>query len=146
MDRIQLQGAAMTNTGRQAAGAADADLADDDAALIARSLHAPECFGVLFDRHAPAIGRYIARRLGPDAADDLVAETFLAAFRRRDHYDLTQGDARPWLYGIATRLIGRYRRQEVRFFRAIARTGVDPAAEEGRVGRRVGRGGGLVVQ
>ena len=66
----------MTNTGRHAAGA-DADLdAGDDAALIARSLHAPECFGVLFDRHAPAIGRYIARRLGPDAADDLVAETF----------------------------------------------------------------------
>jgi hypothetical protein len=57
-----------------------------------------------------------------------VAETFLAAFRRRDHYDLTHSDARPWLYGIATRLIGRHRRQEVRFFRAIARTGVDPAA------------------
>src|SRR6185437_3028752 len=58
MDRIQLQGAAMTNTGRQAADAADADLdAGDDASLIARSLHAPECFGVLFDRHAPAIGR-----------------------------------------------------------------------------------------
>ena len=55
----------MTNTGRQAANAANADLdAGDDAALIARSLHAPECFGVLFDRHAPAIGRYIARRLG----------------------------------------------------------------------------------
>ena len=77
MDRIQLQGAEMTNTGRQAANAANADLdAGDDAALIARSLHAPECFGVLFDRHAPAIGRYIARRLGPDAADDLVGMRF----------------------------------------------------------------------
>jgi RNA polymerase sigma factor (sigma-70 family) len=120
----------MTDTGRQAAGTADAGLGvSDDAALIARSLHAPECFGVLFDRHAPAIGRYIARRLGPDVADDLVAETFLVAFRKRGHYDLAHGDARPWLYGIATRLIGRHRRQEVRFFRAIARTGVDPAAD-----------------
>ena len=120
----------MRDTARQAADPADAGPdAGDDAALIARSLHAPECFGVLFDRHAPAIGRYIARRLGPDAADDLVAETFLVAFRRRDHYDLAHGDARPWLYGIATRLIGRHRREEVRFFRAIARTGVDPAAE-----------------
>ena len=44
----------------------------DDAALIARSLHVPECFRVLFDRHAPAIGRYIARRRGLNAADDLV--------------------------------------------------------------------------
>src|SRR5215470_7863206 len=44
-------------------------------------------------------------------------------------YDAAQADARPWLYGIATRLIGRHRRDEVRFFRAITRTGVDPAAE-----------------
>jgi hypothetical protein len=66
MDRIQLQEAEMTNAGRQAADAADADLdAGDDAALIARSLHAPECFGVLFDRHAPAIGRYIAGGWAP---------------------------------------------------------------------------------
>ncbi len=118
----------MSDTARQAAGHADAD-ADDDATLIARSLHAPECFGALFDRHAPAISRYIARRLGPDAADDLVAETFLVAFARRGRYDAARADARPWLYGIATRLIGRRRRDEVRFFCAIARTGVDPAAE-----------------
>jgi RNA polymerase sigma-70 factor (ECF subfamily) len=44
---------------------------------VTRSLRAPECFGALFDRHTPAISRYIARRLGPNAADDLVAETFL---------------------------------------------------------------------
>lgn len=114
------QAAGPTGTGREAG---------DDATLIARSLAAPECFGVLFDRHAPAIHRYIARRLGPDAADDLVAETFLVAFRRRGHYDPIHTDARPWLYGIATRLIGRHRRGEVRFFRAIAATGIDPAAE-----------------
>ena len=119
----------MTDTAPRAGyGAAGPD-ASDDAALIMRSLRAPECFGALFDRHAPAISRYIARRLGPDAVDDLVAETFLAAFRKRSRYDGAQADARPWLYGIATRLIGRHRRDEVRFFRAIARTGVDPAAE-----------------
>jgi RNA polymerase sigma-70 factor (ECF subfamily) len=103
--------------------------ADCDAALIAQSLRDPERFGALFDRHAPAIFRYAARRLGPEAADDVVAETFLAAFRQRQHYDHGRGDARPWLYGIATNLIGRHRRDEVRFFRAIARTGLDPAAE-----------------
>ena len=120
----------MGDPARQAAGHAEAGPdVGDDATLIARSLQAPECFGVLFDRHAPAISRYAARRLGPDAADDLVAETFLAAFRRRGRYDGAQADARPWLYGIATRLIGQHRRDEVRFLRAIARTGVDPAAE-----------------
>ncbi|HEV2372438.1 MAG TPA: RNA polymerase sigma factor [Streptosporangiaceae bacterium] len=101
---------------------------DGDATLIARSIRAPECFGALFDRHAPAISRYITRRLGPDAAADLVAETFLVAFHRRHRFDRTHTDARPWLYGIATRLIGRHRRDEVRLLRTIARTGVDPAA------------------
>jgi len=101
----------------------------DDAGLIAESCRAPERFGVVFDRHAAAIHGYIARRLGRDAADDLVAETFLVAFRRRGGYDPDQPSARPWLYGIATRLVSRRRRDEVRFFRAIARTGVDPAAD-----------------
>jgi RNA polymerase sigma factor (sigma-70 family) len=100
-----------------------------DAALIARSIGTPDCFAGLFDRHAPAIYRYVARRLGPDAADDLVAEAFLVAFERRGRYDSAQADARPWLYGIATNLISRHRRDEIRFFRAIARTGVSPAAE-----------------
>ena len=86
-------------------------------------------FGAVFDRHATAIHGYIARRLGRDAADDLVAETFLVAFRQRGRYDPGQASARPWLYGIATRLISRRRRDEVRFFRAIARTGIDPAAD-----------------
>jgi RNA polymerase sigma-70 factor, ECF subfamily len=101
----------------------------DDAGLIAESCRVPERFGVVFDRHAAAIHGYIARRLGRDAADDLVAETFLVAFRQRGGYDPDQPSARPWLYGIATRLVSRRRRDEVRFFRAIARTGVDPAAD-----------------
>lgn len=101
----------------------------DDAGLIAESCLAPEIFGVVFDRHAAAIHGYIARRLGRDAADDLVAETFLVAFRQRGGYDPAQPSARPWLYGIATRLVSRRRRNEVRFFRAIARTGIDPAAD-----------------
>ena len=111
----------------------------DDAAVIARSLRSPECFGGIFDRHAPAIYRYIARRLGPDTADDLLAETFLVAFRRRGRYDGAHPDARPWLYGIATRLVSRHRRDETRFFRAIARTGIDPVSEavEGQIVDRV---------
>lgn len=74
----------------------------DDAGLIAESCRVPERFGAVFDRHATAIHGYIARRLGRDAADDLVAETFLVAFRQRASYEPDQPSARPWLYGIAT--------------------------------------------
>jgi hypothetical protein len=56
----------------------------DDAKLIAESGQVPERFGPVFDRHAAAIHGYISRRLGRDAADDLVAETFLVAFCRPD--------------------------------------------------------------
>ena len=80
----------------------------DDGRLIAESWRVPECFGVVFDRHAAAIHGYIARRLGRDAADDLVGETFLVAFARRSGYDPDQPSARPWLYGIATRLVSRH--------------------------------------
>lgn len=101
----------------------------DDATVISQSRHEPEAFAALYDRHAAAIYRYVARRLGTAAADDIVAECFLAAFRRRDSYDLRQGDARPWLYGIAANVIGKHRRAELRLLRALARTGTDPVAE-----------------
>ena len=101
----------------------------DDAAVIERSRREPEVFAEVFRRHAPEIKRYVTRRLGPDAAEDVVAETFLTAFRQRERYDLTCPSARPWLYGIATHRIGRHQRTEIRRLRALERTGVDPAAE-----------------
>src|SRR5579859_5596918 len=88
-----------------------------DAAVIRRSRAEPELFAVLFDRHAPFIHRYVNRRVGHEAADDLVAETFLAAFTKRGQYDPGYPDARPWLYGFATNLIGQHRREEVRQYR-----------------------------
>jgi len=91
--------------------------ASDDARIIECSWREPEQFAVLFDRHAPRIHRYVARRIGREAADDLVAETFLAAFGQRRRYDLRYADAAPWLYGIATNLIGQHRRDEARQFR-----------------------------
>ena len=95
----------------------DRRLLADDAAVIERSWHDPEQFAALFDRHAPRIHRYVARRAGAEVADDLVAETFLAAFAKRLRYDLGYRDAGPWLYGIATNLVGQHRREEIRQFR-----------------------------
>jgi len=90
-----------------------------DAALIAGSLVRPEEFAALFDRHSAMVYRYVARRLGAQVAEDIVGETFLVAFRRRQRYDTAFVDARPWLLGIATKLISRHRRAEAARYRAI---------------------------
>jgi RNA polymerase sigma factor (sigma-70 family) len=98
-----------------------------DAAIIERSVSDPEAFAILYDRHASTLHRYVARRLGEGAADDIVADTFLSAFRKRAHFDPSASpDARPWLYGMAANLIGKHTRSEVRMLRAYARTGADP--------------------
>ncbi|MFJ9627599.1 RNA polymerase sigma factor [Streptomyces sp. NPDC101175] len=105
------------------------DSALPDAVLVAASLDEPERFAVLFDRHAPTIHQYVARRLGRDTADDITAETFLTAFRIRARYDSGRAGVRPWLHGIAAKLISRHRREEVRALKLLARTGHDPVAE-----------------
>jgi RNA polymerase sigma factor (sigma-70 family) len=103
------------------------DSAVMDSAVIQASATEPEAFGQIFDRHAAAIHRYLARRAGGSLADDLTAETFLIAFRSRAKYDEAQLDARPWLYGIAANLLRGHQRAEIRQYRALARTGADPA-------------------
>jgi RNA polymerase sigma-70 factor (ECF subfamily) len=102
----------------------------DDSQVVDRSRTDPEAFAELFQRHAGEIGRYVARRIGLGAAEDIVAETFLVAFRRRESYDRGRTDARPWLYGIATNVMRRHRRDEVRALRALERTGIDPVLAE----------------
>jgi RNA polymerase sigma-70 factor (ECF subfamily) len=86
-------------------------------------------FATLYDRHAPGLFGYCARRVGPDVAEDVVANTFLTAYEHRRRYDEARGDPLPWLYGIATNLLRRHRRDEVRSYRLLARTGVDPISE-----------------
>jgi RNA polymerase sigma-70 factor (ECF subfamily) len=102
----------------------------DDATVIAASRAEPDRFASLFDRHAPHIHRYLARRVGRQAADDLVAETFLVAFGKRAGYDPRFRDARPWLYGIATNLVGQHRREEVRQFRLRQAAGPAPVQND----------------
>lgn len=100
-----------------------------DAAVIERSLREPEAFAAVFHRYYAPIHGFAAQRLGPALADDVAAETFLIAFDRRERYDLSRADARPWLYGIASNLIARHHRAEVRQYRALARTATGEVAE-----------------
>src|SRR5437867_2774547 len=80
-----------------------------DATTIQRSWGEPDAFAVLFNRYADDIHRYAARRLGTEVADDLMAETFVIAFQQRRRYDVSRPQARPWLYGIVTNLVGQHR-------------------------------------
>ncbi|MER7134261.1 RNA polymerase sigma factor [Streptosporangium saharense] len=106
---------------------------------VPHSLDEAEGFGAVFDAHFAEIHRYVAQRLGDDVAEDIVAETFLTAFRKRSRYDPSRAGVRAWLYGIATNLVGRQRRVEVRTLRALGRHGPDPDApgHEERVAARV---------
>lgn len=101
-----------------------------DSMIIQRSLHDSELFAVLYDRYAAQLYRYAYRRVGPEAVEDVVADTFLAAFQRRSRYDPDRPDARPWLFGIVTKEISRRRRSEEARYRALARA-YDGAAADG---------------
>jgi RNA polymerase sigma factor (sigma-70 family) len=92
-----------------------------DADVIAAACVDAARFGVIFDRHATRVRRYLVRRLGPDEADGMLGDVFLVAFERRASYDTTRPSAAPWLYGIATNLVARHRRGEFRRLRATAR-------------------------
>jgi len=112
---------------------------ESDATIIEASHGDPERFASIFDRYFSEMHRYLARRVGGEAADDLAAEVFLAAFSQRHRYDAARECARPWLYGIATNLVGAHRRQEARYLRALARADGQPRwqGEEERAADRI---------
>ena len=106
------------------------DTRASDADLIVQSQKEPGLFTAVFDRHSAEILRYVYARLGPDLAEDVTAETFLAAFQSRGRYDGAWSDARPWLYGIAMRQISRHRRAEARRLRLLRSAPADGPAED----------------
>jgi RNA polymerase sigma-70 factor (ECF subfamily) len=92
-----------------------------DAEVIGRSLDEPEAFGLVYDRHAATMLRFLGRRAGAEVAEGLVGELFRIAFERRKTFDATRASALPWLYGIGSNLLLKHRRGEARRLRASAR-------------------------
>jgi len=92
-----------------------------DGAVIAESLETPGAFGVIFDRHGSTLLRFLARRVDPAEAEDLLGEVFRIAFERRSAFERDRDSARPWLYGIAANLVAKHYRSEARRLRAMAR-------------------------
>jgi DNA-directed RNA polymerase specialized sigma24 family protein len=85
-----------------------------DSELLAELPRQPELMGVLYERHALAVFRYLARRAGRPAAEDLLSEVFIAALSASSR--VVAHDSRsalPWLYGIALNVLRRhFRRQQ----------------------------------
>jgi len=84
----------------------------------------PEDFEAAFREHFPLVYRFIARRVGAAIAEDLAAETFATAYRRRAAFDPGLGSLRSWLLGIATNLVrSHWRAEQHRQRRRTARGG-----------------------
>jgi RNA polymerase sigma-70 factor (ECF subfamily) len=71
-------------------------------------------FRALFGRCSRPLLAYALRRVGePADAADVVAETFVVAWRRLDEVP-PGGEARLWLFGVARRVVANQRRGELR--------------------------------
>ncbi|RHA43547.1 RNA polymerase sigma factor [Cellulomonas rhizosphaerae] len=58
-------------------------------------------FEALFRAVAPGVRRFVARTVGPDAADDVVNETFATVWRRWSELPCDEGMRRAWIYKTA---------------------------------------------
>ena len=96
------------------AGSSDAD-------VITQSIADPSRFSDIFDRHAAAIFRFLGRRIGPDDAGDVLGDVFLAAFEHRGRFDARYASALPWLYGIASNLLGKHHRRRLSELQMVER-------------------------
>ena len=73
-----------------------------------------QAFRALYADHFDAVLGFALRRTDrPEDAGDVTAETFLVAWRRLSHVPSGDG-ARPWLYGVARRVLANQRRGALR--------------------------------
>lgn len=87
----------------------ESDLTRSGLATVNRTLR----FEELYAAHRGRVYGYVLRRAEPDAAGDIIAETFLTAWRRLEEIPAGQ-EARLWLYAVARRVMANHRRGERR--------------------------------
>lgn len=101
---------------RSAASGERIEAADEQGLHAAFVAHGGELFG------------FARRSLGdPGAAEEVVQETFVRAWRARDRFDPSLGSLRTWLFAIARRLV-------IDHARARALRQADPLPDEVRLG------------
>ncbi len=68
-----------------------------------------EPFVAVYTQHLPAVSRYLARRVDRADVDDLAADVFAIAWRKRA--SVAEGEELPWLYRIAAYQVANHRRR-----------------------------------
>jgi RNA polymerase sigma-70 factor (ECF subfamily) len=110
----------------------------DGEALAALAQGDISALGTIYDRHRSTVVQFVSRAVSNSAdVEDVVHATFLTAIRAAGSFD-GRDSARPWLLGIAGRLVHRRRRSLMRFGRAMGelvwhqtRHWVDPTQQLG---------------
>lgn len=115
-----------TRTGRANFSAPRFDMSDveqpiSDSQLVQRSVEQPAVFAELYERHGGVVLRYVARRVGVVAAEDIAAEVFVRAFKGRARCRADRDSALPWLLGVANHVIADHRRVERRRLATLER-------------------------
>ncbi|MFJ9018394.1 RNA polymerase sigma factor [Streptomyces sp. NPDC102259] len=92
-------------------------------------------FGELYESYATAVYNHALRLTGDwSAAEEVMSETFLAAWRGRGAVEAEGGSLRPWLFGIATnkaRNADRSLRRRLAFLARRAEAGAGTASGSG---------------
>jgi RNA polymerase sigma-70 factor, ECF subfamily len=87
-------------------------------------------FQALYEENYHRVLGYALRRVGREDAADVVAETFLVAWRRLDDVPAGRG-ARLWLYGTARRVLANQQRGKRRRERLSERIRAEPVLRAG---------------
>ena len=94
-----------------------------------------ERFEEVYRQHVGAVAAYALRRAPREMAEDVVAETFLVAWRRLDRMP---EEPLPWLYGVARRTLANHRRSAARRESLAQRLEIEaPAGSVGPVDERL---------
>lgn len=90
-----------------------------------------DAFGFVFDEYAKSVYNHAFRLAGDwSAAEDVVALTFLEAWRLRESLEPDGGSVLPWLLGIATNAARNTRRAGRRYKAALARLPAEEAVRD----------------
>lgn len=90
-----------------------------------------EAFERAYTQHLGAVSGYLYRRVERRFVEDLAADVFAVAWRRRE--SVTEGQELPWLYRIAGNVVANHRRKQatgIALFVALRPADSAPSAED----------------